>query len=416
MLPALQFFPTKLLLEKLYVGIGRPAIRLATESGEEAGPTSMKPKASIVFCDKDALLRVCMNPEVGFNQAYAEGRLRVEGDLATLIESVYNTMPNAGHRSLIRRLASRWLEWRQRNTLEGSRRNIHHHYDLPTEFFQLWLDPLLVYTCAYFPSLEATLEEAQLAKMTHVCRKLRLTPGERVVEAGCGWGALALHMAQNYGVKVRAYNISHEQIVFARGQAKERNLEGFVEFVEDDYRNISGEFDVFVSVGMLEHVGPEHYPQLGNVIHQSIGDVGRGLLHFIGRNCPQPMSEWFRKFIFPGAYLPTLVEALQILEPHGFCTFDVENIGPHYAKTLEHWLNRFEAALPEVRSMFDEQFVRTWRLYLAEAMVGFRVGHLQLFQIAFAGARSKHVPWTRADLYAEAAVAEPEQQWTHATR
>src|SRR5262249_54985849 len=157
-----------------------------------------------------------------------------------------------------------------------------------------------------------------------------------VVEAGCGWGALALHMARHYGVSVKAFNLSHEQIVFAREQAKREGLTSQVEFVEDDYRNISGNFDVFASVGMLEHVGRSHYRELGRVIHRSIGDRGRGLLHFIGKNRPQPLSAWIRKRIFPGGYTPALREVMDILEPHDYSVLDVENLRMHYAKTCEH--------------------------------------------------------------------------------
>ena len=152
--------------------------------------------------------------------------------------------------------SSRWLDWVQANTPHGSARNIHHHYDLNADFYKLWLDSKLVYTCAYFPEAESTLEEAQIAKMDHVCRKIRLQPGERVVEAGCGWGALALHMARHHGAKVTAFNISHEQIAVARDRAKREGLEKFVEFVEDDLpERFSGHYDAFVSVGMLEHIG-----------------------------------------------------------------------------------------------------------------------------------------------------------------
>ncbi len=164
----------------------------------------------------------------------------------------------------------------------------------------------MVYTCAYFPNEEASLEEAQEAKFDLICRKLWLRPGETVVEAGCGWGSLAMYMAENYGVKVRAFNISHEQIRVAREVAKQKGLSSLVEFVEDDYRSITGRYDAFVSVGMLEHVGREHYAELGKVIQRTIGDQGRGLLHFIGRRRSLPFSVWIRRCIFPGAYAPTL--------------------------------------------------------------------------------------------------------------
>ena len=233
----------------------------------------------------------------------------------------------------------------------------------------------MIYTCAYFPTPDHTLEDAQIAKMDLVCRKLRLKPGDRVVEAGCGWGSLALFMAKQYGVTVRAFNISPEQIAYARRRATEEDLTDRVDFIEDDYRNIQGECDVFVSVGMLEHVGLADYRTLGGVIGRVLTDRGRGFLHFIGRNKPAPLNPWIRKRIFPGAYPPTLREVFErVLEPQNLAVLDVENLRLHYGKTLEHWQQRFNDALPRVASMFDEMFVRAWQLYLAGSQAAFTTG------------------------------------------
>jgi cyclopropane-fatty-acyl-phospholipid synthase len=352
---------------------------------------------------------------VGFGDAYSDGRIEVKGDLVRLLEAVFQSQQKRRAGSLYARAWSWWLEKMQRNTLRGSRRNIHHHYDLDANFYKLWLDSRMVYTCAYFPSPAATLEEAQVAKMEHVCRKLQLQPGESVVEAGCGWGALALYMAKHYGVKVRAFNISHEQIVYAREQAAKEGLSKQAEFIEDDYRNISGRYDVFASVGMLEHIGRDHYAELGRIVRRTIGDSGRGLLHFIGRNQPRPLSAWIRKRIFPGAYPPVLRQVMDIFEPGNFAVLDVENLRFHYAKTLEHWLARFERAAGGISERFGSEFVRAWRLYLAGSLVAFRVGTLQLFQIAFAGSACQKIPWTRAHIYVEPPQEEKEPAWIRAT-
>jgi cyclopropane-fatty-acyl-phospholipid synthase len=261
--------------------------------------------------------------------------------------------------------------------------------------------------------------------MDHVCRKLRLQPGETVVEAGCGWGALALHMAREYGVSVKAYNVSREQIAFARQRARAEGLGHLVEYIEDDYRAISGKFDVFVSVGMLEHVGLDHFQEFSDTIHRSIGDTGRGLLHFIGRNYPAVFSRWIRKHIFPGGFVPSLKQSLRVLEPQNYSVLDVENLRLHYATTLEHWLERFEKSRQQVTSMYDSRFVRAWRLYLAGSIAAFRGGHLQLFQILFTGSQREPIFWTRDPLYAERQPAidtvRPETEkilekvkWTHA--
>jgi cyclopropane-fatty-acyl-phospholipid synthase len=404
----------KWLLQKIYASIGHPPIRLALGRGAEVVPTNSEPVASVLISDWKVLTRLLLNPEIGFGDGYAEGRIEVEGDLVILLETVLRTMKAYDARGWKSALLSRWLERIQANTLDGSARNIHQHYDLATDFYKLWLDPQLAYTCAYFPTPSTTLDEAQLAKMDYVCRKVQLQPGDKVVEAGCGWGSLALHMARHYGVTVRAFNISKEQILFARERARREDLSHQVEFIEDDYRNISGHFDVFVSVGMLEHIGAEHYKDLGRIIHRNIGDSGRGLLHFIGRNQLCPFSPWIRKRIFPGACIPTLRQIMDVFEPWDFSMLDAENLRHHYAKTLEHWLSRFEDAEDRVCKMFGSEFVRAWRLYLAGSIAAFREGRLQLFQIVFAGSKCQRIPWTRAYLYTEQQSARREQRWSHA--
>ena len=245
-----------------------------------------------------------------------------------------------------------------------------------------------------------SLVEAQQAKMHHVCRKLRLQPGERVIEAGGGWGGFALFMARHYGVQVRSFNISTEQIAWSREWAKQQGLEGRVDFVEDDYRNITGRYDAFVSVGMLEHVGPGNYREMGALIERVLTDEGRGLLHSIGRDRPQPLNPWIARRIFPGAYPPTLQEMSEIFEPNGLSVLDVENLRLHYARTLQHWLENFEAHVDDVEAMFDEAFVRAWRLYLAGSNRAFVHGTLQLFQVLFSRTGMNAIPRTRAHVYA----------------
>jgi cyclopropane-fatty-acyl-phospholipid synthase len=203
-------------------------------------------------------------------------------------------------------------------------------------------------------------------------------------------------MARRYGVTVQAFNLSTEQIAYARRRATEEGLADRVQFVEDDYRNVAGTHDVFVSVGMLEHVGLPEYESLGRLIDRTLTDQGRGLLHFIGRNQPMPLNAWIRKRIFPGAYTPALAEVFgHVLEPHNLSVLDVENLRQHYAKTLEHWSNRFETNAGQVADMFDETFVRAWRLYLAGSQAAFASGCMQLFQVLFARGRSNAIPWTR---------------------
>lgn len=385
-------------LRRVLALLGSPPIELVLWNGEVVNTGPGTPAARLWIHHRRLLLRLLYRPDLYFGEAYSHGEVKIEGDLVKLLEYLDPLEQRGARRRLWERLKLKF-PLLEPHTLARSRSNIHHHYDIGNAFYQLWLDPELVYTCAYFPTESASLEEAQQAKMDYVCRKLRLKPGETVVEAGCGWGALARYMARHYGVKVRAYNISREQIVYARELARQEGLDGKVEFIEEDYRAIDGRYDAFVSVGMLEHVGKAHYGELGSVIDRCLSPSGRGLLHSIGRDRPMPLNAWIEHYIFPGAYPPALMEMLEVLEPGGFSVLDVENLRPHYARTLEHWLTRYERATDEVRQMFDETFVRSWRFYLACSIAGFRTGSLQLFQIAFNRAGMNDAPWTRDFLY-----------------
>jgi cyclopropane-fatty-acyl-phospholipid synthase len=386
------------LLARLLEYFGNPPLEFVLWTGERIAPAGSAAVARVRVSSRATLLGILADPQVRFPDAYSEGRLEIEGDLVQLLETIYHGGRGGPRASAVRHLIDR-LRRPRAHSLSGSRENIHHHYDIGNEFYSLWLGETMAYTCAYYPTPATTLDEAQTAKMDHVCRKLRLRAGENVVEAGCGWGTLALHMARHYGVKVRAFNISREQVAYARKRATSLGMASQVEYVEDDYRNISGRYDAFVSVGMLEHVGLGNYPVLGDVIARSLGTSGRGLVHSIGRNRPAPLQPWIVKRIFPGAYPPSLAEMMRIFEPHDFSVLDVENLRLHYAQTLRHWLELFEAASGRVREMFDERFVRMWRMYLAGSVAGFTTGALQLFQVVFAPRDNNEVPMTREHLY-----------------
>jgi cyclopropane-fatty-acyl-phospholipid synthase len=376
-------------LRRLQKALASVPLRFRLWDDFELWSGSGPPIATILIRNRVALFSWLWDPDLNFGNAYMSGAVEIIGDLTAVLEGAFRALSDSPSRP-------RWWQARP-NGLRVAEANVHHHYDLGNDFYRLWLDREMVYTCAYFPTPDSTLESAQIAKMDLVCRKLRLMPGEHVVEAGCGWGALALFMARRYGVTVRAYNVSTQQIAYAREQAQEQGLADRVQFIEEDYRRIRGEFDVFVSVGMIEHVGLADYPALGATIDRVLTDRGRGLLHFIGRNRPEPLNAWIQKRIFPGAYPPTLREVFErVIEPQNFSVLDVENLRLHYAKTLGHWLERFDASTPAIAKTFDETFVRAWRLYLAGSQAGFLAGTGQLFQVVFARGATNAIPWTRA--------------------
>jgi cyclopropane-fatty-acyl-phospholipid synthase len=385
------------LAKHLLEASGNAPITLLLWDGSEVLLTSEPVVGKLWIRDRRALRKLVANPDFEFGELYTSGRIEVEGDLAEVLETVYRSQAASRGWGMAGLVPS--LSRRASQTPSRARENIRHHYDIGNEFYRLWLDQQMVYTCAYYPTGNETLEEAQTAKLDYVCRKLRLMPNERVAETGCGWGALALHMARHYGVRVQAWNLSAEQIHHARDRARREGLEDRVEFIEDDYRDIRGSFDVFVSVGMLEHVGVANYAKLGALMDRVLTPAGRGLIHSIGRDYPLPMNSWIERRIFPGAQPPAISEMMAVFEPAGFSVLDLENLRLHYARTLEQWLARYEQAAGQVREMYDETFVRAWRLYLASSLAAFRSGTLQLFQVVFTRNGNNDIPWTRAALY-----------------
>jgi cyclopropane-fatty-acyl-phospholipid synthase len=377
-------------------------VRLELWDGQPAPGAPPSAVGDLVVGDRLALMGLAFNPDLYFGEAYTAGRIRVRGALREVVTALSRS--SAANPSPWERAADLLA---RANDVTAARRNVHHHYDLGNDFYAMWLDADMVYTCAYYPEEVMTLEAAQQAKLDLVCRKLQLRAGETVVEAGCGWGALALHMARHYGVRVKAFNLSAEQMRWARDRAQQEGLESRVEFIEDDYRQVTGTYDVFVSVGMLEHVGQRSFDALSRVIQRTVKrDGGRGLLHFIGRDLPRPLNPWIRRRIFPGAYTPTLAEVIsEILGPAGMSVLDVENLRLHYARTLEQWSERFAAAADRVCAMHGEEFYHAWELYLAGSEAAFRTGWMQLFQIVFAPNGSSPPFPTRAALYQTARTA-----------
>jgi cyclopropane-fatty-acyl-phospholipid synthase len=371
------------------LGESRVAVTLWDEPADPAAG------ATVQFNDRAALVKTLANPALHFGDLYSAGRITVHGDLLDVLDEAYRFLDTRKKRS--RLIAGAKLI---APDLSESQANIHHHYDLGNDFYRLWLDrDWMQYTCAYYPEPGMTIEQAQAAKLHHVARKLRLKAGESIVEAGGGWGGLALFMAKHYGVRVRSFNISREQVAWSREWAKRLALTDLVEFVEDDFRNITGSYDAFVSVGMLEHVGPGNYEQMGHLMNRVLKREGRGLVHTIGRDRPDRLNEWIDKRIFPGAHPPTLREMMDLFEATQLSVLDVENIRLHYASTLRGWLERYEANVEIVRKMFDESFVRAWRLYLTGSITAFVRGNLQLFQVVFTRSGMNAIPATRRHVY-----------------
>jgi cyclopropane-fatty-acyl-phospholipid synthase len=293
----------------------------------------------------------------------------------------------------------------RRRSRERTQQAISHHYDVSNDFYRLWLDQKMVYSCAYFETPEQNLDAAQTAKLDYLCRKLRLKAGQRLLDVGCGWGGLALHAARRYGVKVTGVTLSQQQAEWASARVQEAGLADRVTIRLRDYRDLSGEepFDAAVSVGMAEHVGGENLPEYFKTVYDLLKPGGVFLNHAIGKTGRYPPDQgpsFLKEYVFPDSDIPPIPAVLEAAEPAGFEVRDVENLREHYTLTLRHWVRRLEDKQAEALGFVDEMTYRVWRLYLAGSAYGFNHGWMAVYQTLLSkgdrGGRA-HLPLTRQD-------------------
>jgi cyclopropane-fatty-acyl-phospholipid synthase len=263
----------------------------------------------------------------------------------------------------------------------------------------LYLDKSLTYSCAYFTSDQDTLEEAQQQKYEHICRKLQLREGETIVDIGCGWGGMLLYAARHYGINGVGCTLSVQQFEYAKAKVAEEGLEKSISVLLEDYRNIKGQFDKFVSIGMFEHVGKAFIPTFIERMKALLKPGGVGLLHTIGKERNAGDDPWTMQYIFPGAHIPKLDHVVWAMGEYDLVPVDIENLRLHYAATLDEWSRRFEASAEKIEEMFGPKFVRMWRLYLNGSSAAFRYGDLRLYQILFTNGLNNDLPLTRGYLY-----------------
>ena len=353
---------------------------------------------SVRLTNATAQRAVLLDPELRLGEAYMDGSLVVErGSIADLLEILFRqeriaaptwALPPRAIRHSFRRV-------QQFNPRSRSRRNVAHHYDLDGRLYQLFLDADQQYSCAYFESEGQSLDDAQLAKRRHLAAKLRVAPGATVLDIGCGWGGLALYLAETAKARVTGITLSKEQHARATERALERGQAQQASFRLEDYRDVGGRFDRIVSVGMFEHVGVGFYDTYFRKCAQLLGDDGVFLLHTIGRSSsPAVTNPWIAKYIFPGGYIPALSEVLPAIERSRLVVTDVEILQLHYAETLNAWRARFLAHREEAERLYDERFVRMWEFYLASSEMAFRESDMVVFQIQMAK-RKGVVPQTR---------------------
>jgi cyclopropane-fatty-acyl-phospholipid synthase len=327
--------------------------------------------------------KIAANPYLHFGEAYVNGELVVEKgtlwDLFRLLGMNFDTLPQPG---LVMKTFNRLRQMLPEHSLTASRKNVAHHYDLSERLYRLFLDDDMQYSCAYFARPDMTLEEAQVAKKDHIADKLYLKPGQSVLDIGCGWGGMALHLARRDQVKVTGVTLSTEQLAVATRRAQASGMDGRVDFELCDYRQVSGTYDRIVSVGMFEHVGLKGFDGYFETVAKLLKDDGVALIHTIGRRGPSGgRSAWLDKYIFPGGYIPNLTEMVTAAERSGLFITDIEFLRFHYAETLKHWRDRFMTHYDEVKAMYDERFCRMWEFYLAWCELGFRYSNMMNFQM-----------------------------------
>jgi cyclopropane-fatty-acyl-phospholipid synthase len=348
------------------------------------------PHLAIRLHDRRAGWELLLRPDLKFGELYMDGRLTLErGSLAELLEMLTSGLaqmrPSGLHRieRAFRRLTRRLAQY---NPIARSKDHVAHHYDLSGHLYDLFLGRDKQYSCAYFSAPGETLEEAQIGKKRHIAAKLHLDrAGLKVLDIGCGWGGMALNLAQDAGARVLGITLSEEQIAVARDRAAKAQLEEVCQFELADYRALGGHYDRIVSVGMFEHVGAPYYGVFFSKIRELLADDGVMLLHFIGRSDgPGSTNAWIAKYIFPGGYAPALSEVAAAIEKSGLIITDVEVLRMHYAETLREWRARFARNRARIAALYDERFCRMWEFYLTGSEMAFRYDGEVVFQIQIA--------------------------------
>jgi cyclopropane-fatty-acyl-phospholipid synthase len=383
-------------LSKILSQIKHGTLNITFWDGKKQSFGHGAPRVNIRINDKGILRKAIRNPSLVFGEAYMDGGIELLSPLKDVIALSQLNPVNLK--------VGKWAE-RARNLNKNKKAKqakfIAHHYDIGNEFYKMWLDPTMSYSCAYFESLKDSLETAQRQKTEHILRKLQLKPGMQLLDIGSGWGYLLVTAAKKYKVKGLGVSLSREQVKFAQDLAKREGVDKLVKFKYQNYQDISPQkkFDRIVSVGFFEHVGRENLADYFTALKRHLLPNGISVLHSITHKDETPTDPWLDKYIFPGAYIPSVRETTHLIGEHDFYLFDYENLGQHYGMTLEKWLQAFERNKSKVISMYDERFYRMWRLYLLGSMMTFKNGSTSLSQWVFKNDKDPSWPLTRKYLY-----------------
>ncbi len=394
------------LAEQVRAGGGIP-LRIVLPDGSSTD-FGEAPRVTLTIRDPSVPSRFAQLTLGGLAEAYVEGRFDIDGDLREAIRAASTLVEWAGAS-----VGARPELMQADHEKPADRADIGHHYDVGNGFYRLWLDEQMVYSCAYFATGAEDLDTAQRAKLDHICRKLKLAPGERFLDVGCGWGALVAHAARHYGVRSVGITLSEQQAALARERIAAAGLQNRVEVLLLDYRDLpqrfgEASFDKAASIGMCEHVGLRNLPLYFGTVARMLRDRGLMLNHGItstdveSRPVGSGAGDFIGRYVFPNGELPHLSVAVRDMSAAGFEIFDVESLRPHYALTLAHWSRRLEQRLGEAASQVPERTLRTWRVYLAGCSHGFAEGWMNLHQILGSrqlAAGATDLPLTRDWMY-----------------
>ncbi|PRR79922.1 Cyclopropane-fatty-acyl-phospholipid synthase [Clostridium liquoris] len=390
-------------LDKFCRGINDYSFSIDYWDGSSENYGQDDPGFKIIFKDKISGIKILKDPSLALGEAYMNGIIDFKGNLQQIVETAYKINIPFFEKKRLNGLSKLFDSGNKSTSLKKQRKDIEHHYDLGNDFYELWLDETMSYSCAYFCSPEDSLYEAQLQKIDYILKKLQLHQGESILDIGCGWGWLIIRAAQQYGVKALGITLSEEQYMKTKQRIAELGLAAQVDVKLMDYRSLAeshgGKFDKVVSIGMVEHVGEANLSKYMETVDKLLVPGGLSVLHCITGQIEGPCNKWICKYIFPGGYIPSIRELIYLLPENDFHLLDVESLRLHYAKTLDHWAENFEKNIDYIKEKYSERFVKMWRLYLNSCAASFRASDLDIHQIVFSKGLNSNLPMTRKYLY-----------------